>query len=191
MSSYLLDESWPNWEMHPNGDEIVHCRSGSCELVVEADEGPRSFAMTPGATIVITKGTWRTVRVTQRAELLHITYGSGTTFKPASADSPVRDQPTDTPQYQDGPAPSRIVPYASGKNRDRSRDFYAAVARRLRVVYPLTTEPWRCAASSSRTLAGPSSTCSPTRAEHPVTDRLRGTLRRGPTSGDKPRVRQR
>lgn len=70
MSSYLLDESWPNWEMHPNGDEIVHCRSGSFELVVEADDGPRSFAMTPGATIVITKGTWHTVRVTQRAALL-------------------------------------------------------------------------------------------------------------------------
>lgn len=87
VSSYLLDESWPNWEMHPNGDEIVHCRSGSFELVVEADDGPRGFAMTPGATIVITKGTWHTVRVTQRAELLHITYGSGTTFKPASADS--------------------------------------------------------------------------------------------------------
>jgi uncharacterized cupin superfamily protein len=86
VSSYLLQASWPNWEMHPQGDEIVHCQSGLCQLILERPDGPDSNAMTPGTTIVIKKGTWHTVQVTEQTELLHITFGSGTTFKPATSD---------------------------------------------------------------------------------------------------------
>jgi mannose-6-phosphate isomerase-like protein (cupin superfamily) len=84
ISSYTLDSSWPNWEMHPNGDEIVCSRSGACDLVIETDEGNQEVSLTPGRTVVIPKGTWHTVQVPEHAELLHITYGSGTTFKPVS-----------------------------------------------------------------------------------------------------------
>ena len=86
VSSYQLAQHWPNWEMHPNGDEIVHSRGGRCELILETNGGTDSVLMTSGRTVVIPRGTWHTVRVHEPAELLHITYGSGTTFKPADAE---------------------------------------------------------------------------------------------------------
>jgi mannose-6-phosphate isomerase-like protein (cupin superfamily) len=82
ISSYQLDHSWDKWEMHPKGDEIVSCRKGSCEFILETDDGPTALTMTAGKTVLVPKGTWHTVRVAGETELLHITYGSGTTFKP-------------------------------------------------------------------------------------------------------------
>jgi catechol 2,3-dioxygenase-like lactoylglutathione lyase family enzyme/uncharacterized cupin superfamily protein len=127
ISSYRLDRSWSNWEMHPAGDEIVHCRSGACELVLELAEGSRSFAMIPGATVVIPKGTWHTVKVDAEAELLHITYGQGTTFKPVDAEATDRRERIEAPDDRGVPEPTRVVPYADGGNLDTSREFYTEV----------------------------------------------------------------
>jgi homogentisate 1,2-dioxygenase len=82
ISSYELDRSWDKWEMHPNGDEIVSCQQGACEFILDTNDGPTTLVMTPGQTVVVPKGTWHTVKVADKTELLHITYGSGTTFKP-------------------------------------------------------------------------------------------------------------
>ena len=73
VSSYQLAQHWPN------------C-GGRCELILETNGGTDSVLMTSGRTVVIPRGTWHTVRVHEPAELLHITYGSGTTFKPADAE---------------------------------------------------------------------------------------------------------
>jgi catechol 2,3-dioxygenase-like lactoylglutathione lyase family enzyme/mannose-6-phosphate isomerase-like protein (cupin superfamily) len=124
VSSYRLTESWPNWEMHPQGDEIVHCRTGTCELVLERADGPACFSMTPGKTIVIGKGTWHTARVAGEVELLHITYGSGTTFKPASADTVGACEGTDARRGRDTAGPTRVIAYAGGGDLDGSRHFY-------------------------------------------------------------------
>jgi mannose-6-phosphate isomerase-like protein (cupin superfamily) len=82
VSSYILTESWPNWEMHPRGDEIVHCRSGQCSFITETADGTQTVELTAGRTVVVPRGTWHTAKVDSQAELLHITYGSGTTHKP-------------------------------------------------------------------------------------------------------------
>ncbi|MGH9044273.1 MAG: cupin domain-containing protein [Acidimicrobiales bacterium] len=84
VSAYVVTQDWPNWEMHPSGDEIVHCQSGACEFVLEEDAGTRVVAMKRGRTVVVPRGTWHRAKVDERVELLHITYGSGTTFKPAA-----------------------------------------------------------------------------------------------------------
>jgi homogentisate 1,2-dioxygenase len=82
ISNYQLNRSWDKWEMHPKGDEIVSCQRGTCEFILDTDDRLTTLTMTPGTTVVIPKGTWHTVKVADEAELLHITYGSGTTFKP-------------------------------------------------------------------------------------------------------------
>jgi mannose-6-phosphate isomerase-like protein (cupin superfamily) len=82
VSSYSLTESWPKWEMHPNGDEIVYCRAGRCSFITETSDGTESVELTAGQTVVVARGMWHTAKVDGHAELLHITYGSGTTFKP-------------------------------------------------------------------------------------------------------------
>jgi hypothetical protein len=86
VSSYTLSESWPKWEMHPNGDEIVSCRSGRCSFKMETPAGTQNVELTAGRTVLIPRGIWHTATVDSQAELLHITYGSGTTFKPAISD---------------------------------------------------------------------------------------------------------
>ena len=82
ISSYVLTESWNKWEMHPRGDEVLHCRSGACELVLDLPDGHRTLHLTSGSTLVVPQSAWHTAKVVERAELLHITYGSGTTFRP-------------------------------------------------------------------------------------------------------------
>ncbi|MDT3444161.1 MULTISPECIES: cupin domain-containing protein [unclassified Pseudofrankia] len=90
VSSYVLTESWQNWEMHPKGDEVVHCRTGACSFVLETPSGARTLELTPGQTVVVPRGTWHTAKVDDQAELLHITYGSGTTFKPVAPTNSAR-----------------------------------------------------------------------------------------------------
>ncbi len=198
ISSYRLTESWANWEVHPEGDEIVHCRSGAAELVFEAAGGPDTVTMTPGATVVIPQGTWHTVKVPEEAELLHITNGRGTTFKPVEGEASFSSVPACATADKTVTAPVRVIAYPSGEHLDESRAFYvevlgfevameqpvlgltspanptaqviippagfddpqpqlgvdlgrpeavdaahqAALDRGLRVVYPLTDEPW-------------------------------------------------
>jgi mannose-6-phosphate isomerase-like protein (cupin superfamily) len=83
VSSFELVKSWPNWEQHPHGDEIVHCSSGQCTLLLQTPEGVEAVRLSQGKTVVIPRGTWHTARVSTRAQLLHVTSGAGTTFKPA------------------------------------------------------------------------------------------------------------
>jgi mannose-6-phosphate isomerase-like protein (cupin superfamily) len=54
--------------------------------VTETREGVQRVELTAGRTVVVPRGTWHTVTVNGRAELLHITYGSGTTVKPVAAE---------------------------------------------------------------------------------------------------------
>ncbi len=78
-----MTEPWPNWEMHPKGDEIVHCISGRCAFITETADGTQSVELTAGQTVVVPRGTWHTARPDESADLLHITYGTGTTTRSA------------------------------------------------------------------------------------------------------------
>ena len=39
VSSYLIAEDWPTWEMHPHGDETVCLLSGSVEFLLRTGDG--------------------------------------------------------------------------------------------------------------------------------------------------------
>ena len=46
------------WERHPNGDELVQIVDGSATLHVMTDDGPKSYAVSAGMTVIVPQGTW-------------------------------------------------------------------------------------------------------------------------------------
>jgi mannose-6-phosphate isomerase-like protein (cupin superfamily) len=77
MSSF--DSSWPNAEMHPNGDEIVCLLSGRTTMVLFAEGRETLVELSePGAYVVVPKGTWHTARTSVKCTMFFITAGEGT-----------------------------------------------------------------------------------------------------------------
>ncbi|MEJ0005936.1 MAG: hypothetical protein WDM77_05980 [Steroidobacteraceae bacterium] len=79
-----FDKDWANWEMHPNGDEVVCLLSGAVTFILEAAHGPHEIELKDcGAYVLIPKGTWHTAKTSGPSRLLFITPGEGTQRRPA------------------------------------------------------------------------------------------------------------
>ena len=46
------------WERHPNGDELVQIVDGSATLYTMTEDGPKSYAVRAGMTVIVPQGTW-------------------------------------------------------------------------------------------------------------------------------------
>lgn len=76
-------ESWTEWEVHPNGDEVVLCTAGSIRLHQEMADGTRaSVTLGPGEYLVNEPGVWHTADIDDTATVLFITAGLGTEGRP-------------------------------------------------------------------------------------------------------------
>jgi mannose-6-phosphate isomerase-like protein (cupin superfamily) len=74
-----VDTDWPNWEMHPKGDELVCLLSGAVTFVLEEAGGPRTVELRQsGELLLVPRGVWHTARVRAPARLLFVTPGEGT-----------------------------------------------------------------------------------------------------------------
>jgi mannose-6-phosphate isomerase-like protein (cupin superfamily) len=82
MYEYAAD--WPNWEMHPNGDEIVCLLEGRVTFVLERDGSEQHLELAePGAYVLVPRGTWHTAKTSTRCRMLFVTAGEGTEHRPA------------------------------------------------------------------------------------------------------------
>jgi mannose-6-phosphate isomerase-like protein (cupin superfamily) len=82
MYEYAAD--WPNWEMHPNGDEIVCLLEGHVTFVLERDALEQHLELAePGAYVLVPRGTWHTAKTSTRCRMLFVTAGEGTQHRPA------------------------------------------------------------------------------------------------------------
>ena len=83
MSLYDFSEDWPNWEMHPAGEEVVVCLAGEMTVIQEGEDGSTS-AVTLGAGqyAINPAGVWHTANVSGSATALFITAGQGTLGRP-------------------------------------------------------------------------------------------------------------
>ena len=80
---YDFTGDWPSWEVHPHGEEVVVCVSGSIELVQEMEDGSHvSTTLAPGEYAINPKGVWHTANVSDKARVLFITPGMGTENRP-------------------------------------------------------------------------------------------------------------
>lgn len=83
VSRFRNDGDWPNWEMHPSGDELVLLLSGRMTFIMEGTEGSvYRTELSAGEAILVPRGTWHTADVPEPAEALFVTPGSGTRHRP-------------------------------------------------------------------------------------------------------------
>ncbi|MBK8630284.1 MAG: cupin domain-containing protein [Sphingomonadales bacterium] len=83
VSAHRFTESWDSWEMHPVGEELVLCLSGSMTLIQEFPDG-RIETVTVGAGdyAINPPGVWHTADIAGQATALFITAGLGTETRP-------------------------------------------------------------------------------------------------------------
>lgn len=82
VSEFTCSADWPNWEMHPEGDELVYLLSGAATLLLQAPEGVQAVVLAGRAAVRVPRGVWHTADVAQPSRLLHITRGVGTQHRP-------------------------------------------------------------------------------------------------------------
>ncbi len=82
VSMHTFTEPWTEWEMHPNGDELVCCVAGSITLHQEIDGVVRTVTLETGDAIVNPPGAWHTADVSGSATAFFVTAGLGTQVRP-------------------------------------------------------------------------------------------------------------
>jgi predicted enzyme related to lactoylglutathione lyase/mannose-6-phosphate isomerase-like protein (cupin superfamily) len=81
---FECDSDWNNWEMHPDGEELVILISGRATFVLEIQDGEREIVISrPGEMIIVPRGTWHTARVDSPVRMLFVTAGKGTVNRDA------------------------------------------------------------------------------------------------------------
>ncbi len=86
VSEYSFNASWPGFEMHPAGDELLYLLAGSCELLLELPDGPQRVRFDqPGQVQLIPKGCWHRAELAGggQCRILFVTPGEGTLHRPA------------------------------------------------------------------------------------------------------------
>lgn len=79
VSQHSFSASWPHWEMHPYGDEVVICIEGAMVLTQEWPGGRReSVTLEAGDYAINPPGVWHIADVETRATAIFITAGEGT-----------------------------------------------------------------------------------------------------------------
>ena len=83
VSFYRFEESWPMWEMHPHGSEVVICVSGRMTLHQQLADGTEtSVELGAGEYAINPPGAWHTADLSEPASALFITSGEGTQHRP-------------------------------------------------------------------------------------------------------------
>ena len=60
-------------ERHPNGDELVQIVDGSATLHTMTADGPKSYAVSAGMTVIVPQGTWHRFRSPEGVSLVTAT----------------------------------------------------------------------------------------------------------------------
>lgn len=79
---FLTDEPPHSGEMHPDGDEVLYLVSGEIVVVIEDQDPPREVTLHPGEAIVVPRGVWHRVILSEPSRLVHVTPGPGGEHRP-------------------------------------------------------------------------------------------------------------
>ena len=85
VGSWITDTSAPHGgEMHPDADEVLVLVSGAVTVVLERPgEATETVAVPAGHAVVVPRGVWHRVEVTEPSHLLFVTPGPGFHHRPA------------------------------------------------------------------------------------------------------------
>jgi len=79
IAQHTWTESWPTWECHPHGDEIVYLLSGDTDFTLRLPTGDKTLRLNaPGQYVVVPTGIWHTAKGHKETACLFITAGEGT-----------------------------------------------------------------------------------------------------------------
>ena len=71
--------NWPDWELHPYGDEIVMLLTGEIILILDFENKQQQIQLrNQGEYAIVPKGVWHTAHIKENARVLFITPGEGT-----------------------------------------------------------------------------------------------------------------
>jgi mannose-6-phosphate isomerase-like protein (cupin superfamily) len=80
---FRFTESWPTWEVHPNGAEVVLCTSGRMTLHQEHPDGTEAtVTLEAGQYAINPPGVWHTADIDGEATAVFVTTGAGTEIRP-------------------------------------------------------------------------------------------------------------
>ena len=82
ISEFAFSQDWPNWEMHPEGDEFVYLLSGALDLLLEQGGEIVTARLEGAGAVVVPRGVWHTAKVRAPSRVLHVTRGAGTQTRP-------------------------------------------------------------------------------------------------------------
>ncbi|QOY94124.1 cupin domain-containing protein [Massilia sp. UMI-21] len=82
ISEFAFTQDWPNWEMHPQGDEFVYLLSGAVELQLDRGAEVEKIVLEASGAVVVPRGVWHTAKVRAPSRMLHVTRGEGTLHRP-------------------------------------------------------------------------------------------------------------
>ncbi|MEL7547391.1 MAG: cupin domain-containing protein [Pseudomonadota bacterium] len=83
VSMHTFTESWAEWEVHPNGSEVVICVAGEMRLLQELPDGSvETVHLSAGDYIINPPGIWHTADIDKTATAMFITAGEGTEGRP-------------------------------------------------------------------------------------------------------------
>ena len=71
------------WEMHPEGDELLYLGSGRIDLVLDDGAGERTVTLRKGSAFIVPPGVWHRLLLREPSLLVAITRGRGTQLRPA------------------------------------------------------------------------------------------------------------
>ena len=83
ISEFAFTEDWPNWEMHPHGDEFVYLLAGAVDLQLERSGAVETITLDGSGAALVPRGVWHTAKVRTPSRMLHVTRGAGTEQRPA------------------------------------------------------------------------------------------------------------
>ena len=76
--AFLMTDNSSEWEMHPEGDELLFLLSGAIEMVLQIRDRERVVKLRPGAACIVPRGVWHRANIRRASKGLFITPGKGT-----------------------------------------------------------------------------------------------------------------
>ena len=80
--AFLMTDDWPEWEMHPEGDELLFLLSGAIDMILQIGDREQVVELRPGAACIVPRGVWHRTNIRRASKGLFITPGKGTQHRP-------------------------------------------------------------------------------------------------------------
>lgn len=70
------------WEMHPDGDEVLHLAEGRLDAIMVVDRREETAALSAGDSLIVPRGVWHRLLLREPSTLVFVTPAGGTRMKP-------------------------------------------------------------------------------------------------------------